>query len=466
MRGREKHGGNRVGEMTTATPSAILPQATRALLRVTVQSEGRRLDVGVPAQLPLIELMPGFARSLGVLDHTMTHAGYALQRADGTRLDPGRSAAEQNVVDGELLTLARGVLLAEPRVYDDIVEAVLDATADQHRPWTPKDNARTALAASLSLLGLCAVLLLAGTRGLGAGALIAAGGSVLLLVTATVIARLGQHEAGQGLGLAAAAFGALTGYLFVPAGQTLWGWPLATAGLGALLTGSLALALGREGREVHLVPVALGAAIGATGALAALLPEHGVAVLTLMLAVVITLGNSLPWLALSSTRIRVISPQSDLEVFDTPQPIDSDDVRRRAAAGHRTLIALRIALGLAALAVTPLVAAQNPAGALLCGLGFLGMMFPARQSFARAEVIAVMGLGTAGIAATGITASLALPGIRLPLLIVLISAAVIVVTITLLDPRARLRLARLADGAEVAILAVLLPLGVIAAGLT
>jgi len=452
--------------MTTATPSAILPQATRALLRVTVQSEGRRLDVGVPAQLPLIELMPGFARSLGVLDHTMTHAGYALQRADGTRLDPGRSAAEQNVVDGELLTLARGVLLAEPRVYDDIVEAVLDATADQHRPWTPKDNARTALAASLSLLGLCAVLLLAGTRGLGAGALIAAGGSVLLLVTATVIARLGQHEAGQGLGLAAAAFGALTGYLFVPAGQTLWGWPLATAGLGALLIGSLALALGREGREVHLVPVALGAAIGATGALAALLPEHGVAVLTLMLAVVITLGNSLPWLALSSTRIRVISPQSDLEVFDTPQPIDSDDVRRRAAAGHRTLIALRIALGLAALAVTPLVAAQNPAGALLCGLGFLGMMFPARQSFARAEVIAVMGLGTAGIAATGITASLALPGIRLPLLIVLISAAVIVVTITLLDPRARLRLARLADGAEVAILAVLLPLGVIAAGLT
>lgn len=455
-----------MGKTTTATPSAILPHATRALLRVTVQSEGRRLDVGMPAQLPLIELMPGFARTLGVLDHTMTHAGYALQRADGTRLDPGRSAAEQNVVDGELLTLARGVLLAEPRVYDDIVEAVLDATADQHRPWTPKDNARTALAASLSLLGLCAVLLLAGTRGLGAGALIAAGGSVLLLVTATVIARLGQHEAGQGLGLAAAVFGALTGYLFVPAGQTLWGWPLATAGLGALLIGSLALALGREGREVHLVPVALGAAIGATGALAALLPEHGVAVLTLMLAVVITLGNSLPWLALSSTRIRVISPQSDLEVFDTPQPIDSDDVRRRAAAGHRTLIALRIALGLAALAVTPLVAAQNPAGALLCGLGFLGMMFPARQSFARAEVIAIMGLGTAGITATGITASLALPGIRLPLLIVLISAAVIVVTITLLDPRARLRLARLADGAEVAILAVLLPLGVIAAGLT
>ena len=55
--------------------------ASRALVRVSVQSEGRRLDIGIPGQLPLVELMPGFARSLGVLDATMTHAGYTLERA-------------------------------------------------------------------------------------------------------------------------------------------------------------------------------------------------------------------------------------------------------------------------------------------------------------------------------------------------------------------------------------------------
>ena len=60
--------------------------APRALLRISVQSEGRRLDIGVPAHVPLIEFMPGFARSLGVLDPTMTYAGYALQKADGTVL--------------------------------------------------------------------------------------------------------------------------------------------------------------------------------------------------------------------------------------------------------------------------------------------------------------------------------------------------------------------------------------------
>ncbi len=49
-------------------------------------------------------------------------------------------------------------------MYDDIVEAVIDATAQQNRPWTTRDNARTALAVSLALLGVCAVLLLAAGR--------------------------------------------------------------------------------------------------------------------------------------------------------------------------------------------------------------------------------------------------------------------------------------------------------------
>jgi type VII secretion integral membrane protein EccD len=438
---------------------------SRALLRVSVQSEGRRLDVGVPAQLPLVELMPGFARSLGVLDPTMTHTGYALQRADGTRLDPSRGAAEQGVLDGELLTLARGVLLAEPRVYDDIVEAVVDATADQHRPWTAADNARTALAASLTLLGICAVLLLAGGPSTLLRAAIAGGGAVLLLAASAVVARLGQREAGQGLGLAAAGFGALTGYLLAAPGHDLWGWPLAAAGAGALVIGLVALGLAPSSREIQLVPVVLGLAVGVAAAITALAPDVRTGAYAIAVAVVITTANGLPWLAMSSTRLRVISPQNDQEIFDDPEPIDADAVRARTAAGHRVLVALRIALGLAALAGTPLVAAANPAGAALCALGFVGLMFPARQSFARAEVVALMALGTAGIAVTGVTASLAQPDLRIVLLVALLVATVLVISIALISPRARMQLTRLADSAEIAVVAVLLPLGVIAAGI-
>ncbi len=437
--------------------------ASRALVRVSVQCEGRRLDIGIPAQLPLIELMPGFARSLGVLDPTMTHAGYALQRADGTVLDVARGAAEQGVDDGDLLTLARGGLLAQPRVYDDIVEAVIDATSSQHRPWSPQDNARTALAASLTLLGVCAALLLAAGPGLGLGAIVAAGGAVVLVAVSGVVGRLGQSEAGHGLGIAAALFGALAGFLAVP-GTEIWTWPLAAAGLGAVVIGGASLAFQPDRPEIQLAPLVAGAAVGVTATLAAVLPVDAVAVYAVMVAVVATLGNGLPWLALSSTRIRVISPQSDAEVFAAPTPIDGDDVARRIAAGHRVLVASRLALGIVALAATPLVAAANAAGAALCALAFLGMMFPSRQSYARSAVFAIMALGTVGLAVTGITVTVGQPALRLVLLVALIIATAVVVTITVLAPRARTRLARVADTIELIILAVLLPLGVIAGG--
>jgi len=439
--------------------------APRALLRISVQSEGRRLDIGVPAQVPLIEFMPGFARSLGVLDPTMTYAGYALQKADGTVLDVAQGAAAQGVEDGEVLTLARGGLLAQPRVYDDIVEAVIDATGRQNKPWSAQDNARTALAVSLTLLGICAILLLAAGPSLGLGALIAGGGAVALLTVAAVVGRLGQLEAGQGLGIAAAVFAALAGYLAVPPGPSLWGWPLAAAGLAMLVTGGAALALMPDRAEVQLVPLVTGGVIGVTATIAAILPAADAGAYALMVGIVATLAGALPWLVLSSTRIRVISPQSDAEVFDDPVPIDAADVAARAARGQRTLVALRIALGVVVLASTPLVAAGTPVGAALCTLAFLGMMFPSRQAYARSSVLAIMAVGTVGLAVSGLTVSIAQPDLRIVLMIAIAAATVVVVTVTLLSPKARTRLTRLADTVELLVLAVLLPLGVIAAGL-
>lgn len=437
--------------------------ATRALVRLSVQSEGRRLDIGIPAQVPLIEFLPGFARSLGVLDPTMTYAGYALHRADGTVLDVSLGVAGQGVEDGEVLTLVRGGLVAQPRVYDDIVEAVIDATGQQNRPWTARDNARTALAVSLTLLGVCAVMLLAAGPSLAFGALIAGGGAVALLVVAAVVARLGQLEAGQGLGIAASVFAALTGYLSVPSSFELWGWPLAAAGGAAFVAAGVAMALMPDHAEVQLAPLAVGGALAVTGVFAAFFPPASV--WALMVGIVGTLAGALPWLALSTTRVRVISPQSDAEMFVDPVPIDADDVARRMAQGKRILIALRLALGIVVLAATPLVAAQDAVGAALCALAFAGMMFPSRQVYARTGVLAVMATGTVGLAATGLTVSIAQPDLRLALLVVLGVATVSVVTVTLLNPKTRMRMMRVADTIELLVLAALLPLAVIASGL-
>ena len=438
--------------------------AAGTLVRVSVVSEDRRLDIGVPASVPLIEIIPGFARSLGVLDPTLAHGGYALHRADGSILDATRSAGAQGVHDGELLTLVRGGLVAEPRIYDDVVEAVIDATARQHGVWTPKDSARTALAISLSFLALCALLLLSAGAALGIGAIIAAGGTVVLVATAAVLTRIGQPEAGHALGLAGAVFGGITGYLLVPS-QSLWGWPLAAAGLGLVIVGGMGLAFTQQKPEVHLIPVVLGAAVGITSLVAALIGPGGHGPYAIMIAVTAMLSNGLPWLALTSTRIRIISPQSDQEIFANQEPINADDVGRRAAAGQRVLVSLRVALGLAVLFATPLVAATGPAGAALCTLAFVGMMFQSRQTFARLGVMVLMTIGSVGLAVTGLTVSATQPDLRAVLLTLLLAVTAILVTLTLLSPRARMRLARLADTVEVLALALLLPLGVASLGI-
>ncbi len=184
-----------------------------------------------------------------------------------------------------------------------------------------------------------------------------------------------------------------------------------------------------------------------------------------MVGVIATLGGALPWLALGTTRLRVVSPQSDAEMFADPQPIDADDIAARVAQGKRILIGLRLALAAAVLVATPLVAAQNATGALVCALAFAGMMFPSRQTFARSGVLTVMATGIIGLVVAGVVASLAQPGLRVGILVVLAVATVCVVTVTLLAPKTRLRLIRLADTAELLVLAALLPLAVISSGL-
>jgi len=186
---------------------------------------------------------------------------------------------------------------------------------------------------------------------------------------------------------------------------------------------------------------------------------------TLMIGVVGTLAGALPWLAMGTTRLRVFSPQSDVEMFADPEPIDADDIAARVAQGKRILIALRLALAAAVLVATPLVAAQNATGAILCALAFAGMMFPSRQTYARSGVLTVMATGVLGLVVAGVVASLAQPGLRVGILIVLAVATVSVVTVTLLAPKTRLRLIRVADTVELLVLASLLPLSVISSGL-
>ena len=107
-------------QMSPAAASAT------ALVRVTVASGSRRVDLVLPGAVPLAEMVPELARSVGLLDPMTVHGGYRVRTAEGRLLATDAGLVVQGVEDGALLAVTAGVDDPAPRVYDDVVEAMTD----------------------------------------------------------------------------------------------------------------------------------------------------------------------------------------------------------------------------------------------------------------------------------------------------------------------------------------------------
>ena len=156
------------------------------LVRVTIASGSRRVDLVLPGSIPVAELVPELARSVGLLDASTVYGGYRLVTQEGRILVNNAGLTMQGIEDGGLLTVTAGVDDKAPRVYDDVVEAMADVVENELKPWEPAAGRRTALGAGSILLGL------------GALALLLLGESVLGGVAAAVIAgtpRRRRHRA-------------------------------------------------------------------------------------------------------------------------------------------------------------------------------------------------------------------------------------------------------------------------------
>lgn len=446
--------------MTAATPTVL-----GALVRVTVRGGDRSVDLGAPGSVPVAELVPGLARTLGLLDASTVDGGFRLVRSDGGVLDTDRGLQAQGVPDGAVLLLEPGAGVEQVRVYDDVVEAVADTVEGQYAPWTPRDSALTAVLASVAFLLTGAILLLGAEPTSAFPPVVAGVGALLVLGAAAVVARVGSHDTGAAaLVVTASALGLVAGLTAAPEAPS-WGLPAAWSGLGALVVALLGVPALRTGREICVAPGALGLTLAAAGgAIAVSGAEPGV-VLAVVVALVVTAGNAIPWLALASTPLRVVSPRSEQEIVAEPPRVDPDEVRVQAARGHRLQIALRGAVAVLTLVATPAVVATGVPGTLLVAAAYLGMLLGVRQVYSRQDVAVVMGSGILGLTLTGVLAAAAHPGWRPALALVAGVAAAAVIGLSLVAPRRRVALARTADTIEVVALALLLPLGVAAAGL-
>jgi type VII secretion integral membrane protein EccD len=221
-----------------------VPAPTSGLARLTIRAPRRRLDLAIPHQVPLAELLPEVLRRAGEAGPDAEvpagpAGGWVLRRGDGGSLQGDTALAHQGVRDGDVLYLVpRNLTWPEPE-YDDVIEQIA-ADAKQHgRTWDAAARRTFSLiAAGLVLLTGLGLLVAAGPQRV-VPALAAAGVALVLLVAGALLSRaVGDGVAGAAAGGMALPYAGAAGLLLAAPDQ-------ATLALGAdqLLVGASALAL-------------------------------------------------------------------------------------------------------------------------------------------------------------------------------------------------------------------------------
>ncbi|GAB3813076.1 type VII secretion integral membrane protein EccD [Kribbella italica] len=211
------------------------------LLRITIATPQRRLDLALPEQSSVAEVLPGVLSKAGehLADEGAPGGGWVLRRADGTELTLGRSLGSHRIRDGEILHLVPRRLEWPELEYDDLVDAVASGSGRLGAVWSPWHTRIAGLvcAATALLIVMVAILRLGSPWQEPAGwllitALLVVGGAVVL---ARVVGDSGAGAMVGGIGLPCAAVG---GALLL-AGAA--GWP--AIGAPQLLAGSATLML-------------------------------------------------------------------------------------------------------------------------------------------------------------------------------------------------------------------------------
>ncbi|MFI5713018.1 type VII secretion integral membrane protein EccD [Kribbella sp. NPDC051620] len=211
------------------------------LVRVTITAPQRRLDLALPEQASVAEILPGILAKAGenLADAGVPEDGWVLRTADGLPLALGRTLGSHRIKDGEILHLVPRRTEWPELEYDDLVDAVAAGSGRLGAPWAGWHTRGAGLtAAAVALLVVLVTVLRAGTPWSGpAGWLLLL--APLLVAAAVTLARVvGDAGAGVLIGAAGLMFAAVGGGLLL-AGAA----PRPAIGAPQLLTGSAALVL-------------------------------------------------------------------------------------------------------------------------------------------------------------------------------------------------------------------------------
>ena len=393
------------------------PPPAPTYARVTLLVAGRRVDLALPVDVALAELVPMVLELAGPPGGGRPPVPWRISGVTGGPLPPDATLDELGVLDGDLLRLGPDTPPTPPPVFDDPVDA-LAAVAE---PGGSRERHRTAVIAVPGIVLAAAALLSGvGSKDPVTGPLapttilLAALGAVGALVAAAVLTRVRGGTSAEARRRAAATVAAHCAVpLAAVAGwSALPGPPGPARLLVAAAAGGAAAALGQV--AVRLVAPALVAAVvlaalvAATTAAGLRFPLGVPALAALAGAVALCMGPVVPRVAVrlgGLSRPVVPTDAAGLVSADTgPDLLSPEELSDRAACARGHLAGLCGGCAVAAAVAAPVAAAPS---------GWAGRTFAA-------VVVAALLLRSRGFAdpgpaavhlAAGVMAGVALVGV-------------------------------------------------------
>ncbi len=404
--------------------------------RLTVLAPRRRVDVALPGDVPVGELVPMVLELVGEPGPGPGPRPWRLTGATGGPLHPAATLDELGVLDGELLRLGPHAAAPPPPVFDDPVDALAAQAGRPVPATTPGGVPLLTLAVSAA-----ALLAMVGAAPDGGGWAVAAAAVALLgaaaaLARAALLLRDADPPDGTGARATTAALAAVppgaaaaaTAAAALPGAAQLL---LAAAGAGA--TAALGLVVLRRAQPVLVAVVVAALPVGVAAALHLRLelpvgaPAAGIAALALVV------GPLLPRVALRLAGLPLpVIPADAGELSGVDDgTLPPGELAARAALARSYLAGLVAGCAVPAAVAAPLVAGAGGwtgpvlAGMVVAVLGLRARGFadpaPRRTLLAACTVAAVL-------VAAGFALVAPAPARLLVAVLVLGAAAVVAVT--------------------------------------
>lgn len=334
------------------------------LSRITLLAPATRIDVALPADVPVADLLPmvlSLANEVAP-DGGSRHRGWVLAKLGGPAIDPSRTLGSLGILDGDQLQLRRRGDDPPPPLFDDVAEAIAVSAPSSHLPWTER-TAR--IAGQLAcVLALAAVAVAAYLAGPGVDAAVTAGaGALVALVGGTVLARsYGRSAAATALCAGAIPLAFVAGLYTVPDGPAAENLAFACVLAGAV--GAAALMLTGSGVVVFVSAATAGLLGGGAGLAAALIDDQDAGVAAGAAAVAVGVLSLLPRATVHLSRLPLPRvPVNADDLADDELTATPDTLRRTTGTAHEYLTAMVIGCGaVAAVGAAVSASEHNVAG--------------------------------------------------------------------------------------------------------